>query len=143
MREVIRSALVAQPPSRIYQIINDVDAYPRFLPWCNSARIESASEREVVATIGIKRGLLKIEFTTCNLLDPDRSVHMRLAKGPFKELDGLWTLTPIGDQGCRVQLELRFEFAVAGVGSVLEPLFEQAAASMVDAFVARAKMLYR
>jgi ribosome-associated toxin RatA of RatAB toxin-antitoxin module len=143
MREVKRSAMVAQSPARIYAIINDVNAYPTFLPWCSHARIESASENEVVATIGIKRGLLRMEFTTRNRLVPDHSVHMALDRGPFKELDGLWTLTSIGDQGCRVDLQMRFEFAVVGMASVLEPIFEQTAASLVDAFIARAREIYR
>lgn len=143
MREVKRSALVAQPASHIYTLINDVDAYPSFLPWCSSARREVLGEREVLATLGVKRGPLGIEFTTRNVLDPDRSVRMTLDRGPFKELDGLWTLTPIGEMGCRVDLQMRFAFAIAGMNSVLEPIFEQTTASLVDAFVMRAREVYR
>lgn len=135
--------MVALPPAHIYTLITDVDAYPAFLPWCSHARIDSSEGGEVVATIGVQRGPLKMEFTTRNVLVQDTSVHMKLAKGPFKDLDGLWTLTPIGDLGCRVELNMRFAFKVSGMASVLEPVFEHTAASLVDAFVARAREVYR
>jgi len=142
MREVKRSAMVARPAANIYVLINDVGAYPSFLPWCSHARIDSVDGDEVRATIGVQRGPLKMEFTTRNVLVPDTSVHMMLDQGPFKELDGLWTLTPIGDLGCRVELQMRFAFKMSGMASVLEPIFEQTAASLVDAFVARAREVY-
>src|SRR6185437_17015893 len=66
MREVKRSALVAQPPSRLFALINDIESYPRFLPWCTHARVQSRTEREIVATIGVKKGPLHGEFTTRN-----------------------------------------------------------------------------
>jgi hypothetical protein len=83
----------------------------------------------------IKRGPLKAEFTTRNLLEPDRRVLMQFVSGPFRVLEGLWTLTPLGDLGCRVELEMRFEFANRVTGTLFEPLFEDAAGSLVDAFV--------
>lgn len=139
MREVKRSAMVARPASHLYTLITDVDAYPAFLPWCTHARIDSRGDNEVLATIGVQRGPLKMEFTTRNVHVQDTSVQMTLVRGPFKELDGLWTLAPIGDLGCRVDLQMRFAFKVSGMGGVLEPVFEQTAASLVDAFVARAR----
>ena len=64
MREVKHSALVAQPPSRLFALINDIESYPQFLPWCTRAKVQSRSEREIVATVGVKRGPLHAEFTT-------------------------------------------------------------------------------
>ena len=139
MREVKRSALIAESPARMYALINDIERYPEFVPWCTAARIESRKEGEVVATLTIKRGPLRAEFTTRNLLEPDKRVLMQFVSGPFSVLEGLWTLTPLGDLGCRVELEMRFEFANRVAGTLFAPLFEDTAASLVDAFVKRAR----
>jgi ribosome-associated toxin RatA of RatAB toxin-antitoxin module len=139
MREVKRSALIAEPPARMYQLVNEIERYPEFVPWCAAARIESRKESEVVATLSIKRGPLHAEFTTRNLLEPDRRVLMQFVSGPFRVLEGLWTFTPLGELGCRVELEMRFEFANRVAGTLFEPLFENTAASLVDAFVKRAR----
>ena len=141
MREVKRSALVAETPARMYALINDIERYPEFVPGCVGARIVQLMEHEVVATLTIKRGPLKTEFTTRNLLETDRRVLMQLVNGPFRVLEGLWTLTPLGDLGCRVGLEMRFEFTNRVTGALFEPLFEDTAASLVDAFVQRARAI--
>jgi ribosome-associated toxin RatA of RatAB toxin-antitoxin module len=139
MREVKRSALIAESPARMYALINDIENYPLFVPWCTAARVESRKEGEVVATLTIKRGPLRAEFTTRNLLEPGKRVLMQFVSGPFSVLEGLWTLTPLGDLGCRVELEMRFEFANRVAGTLFAPLFEDTAASLVDAFVKRAR----
>src|SRR5688572_31609360 len=139
MREVRRSALIAETPRRMYQLINEIEHYPDFVPWCTAARVESRTDTEVVATLDIKRGPLHAEFTTRNLLEPDRRVLMQLVRGPFRVLEGLWTLTALGELGCRVELEMRFEFSNRVTGTLFESLFEDSAGSLVDAFVKRAR----
>jgi len=142
MKEVKRSALVAQPASRMFALISDVDSYPSFVPWCTHVRVESRTEREIVAALGVKRGLLHMEFTTRTELDPDKRVEIHLVKGPFRSLHGTWLLTPIADtMGCRVELTMRFEFSNALSAMVLDPIFEDTAVSLVNAFVARARAL--
>lgn len=139
MREVKRSALIAESPAHMYRLVNDIERYPEFVPWCASARVDSRTDTEVVATLSIKRGPLRAEFTTRNLLEPDRRVLMQFVSGPFRVLEGLWTFTALGELGCRVELEMRFEFANRVAGTLFEPLFEDTAASLVDAFVKRAR----
>lgn len=139
MREVKRSALIAESPARMYGLVNDIERYPEFVPWCTAARVVSRKEGEVVATLAIKRGPLHSEFTTRNLLEPDKRVLMQFVSGPFRVLEGLWTFTPLGELGCRVELEMRFEFANRVAATLFEPLFENTAASLVDAFVKRAR----
>ena len=139
MREVKRSALIAESPARMYALINDIERYPEFVPWCAAARIVSRKDGEMVATLSIKRGPLHAEFTTRNLLEPDRRVLMQFVSGPFRVLEGLWTLSALGELGCRVELEMRFEFSNRVAGTLFEPLFEGTAASLVDAFVKRAR----
>jgi ribosome-associated toxin RatA of RatAB toxin-antitoxin module len=141
MREVKRSALLNQPPSRIYALINDIESYPQFVPWCTQARVLSRSATEIVAELHVRQGALSGAFTTRNRLTPESAVHMQLLEGPFRALDGLWQLTPIAPHGCRVELEVRFEFRSRLSGVLFDSLFAQTVASLVDAFVQRARTL--
>jgi ribosome-associated toxin RatA of RatAB toxin-antitoxin module len=144
MREVKRSALIAQPAARMFALINDIESYPLFLPWCTSARVQARTEREIIASLGVRRGALNAQFTTRNELTANRHIAMRLLSGPFKTLEGDWSFTPVdapGQPGCRVDLLLRFAFANRLTAMVFEPLFEQTVGSLVDAFVARARAL--
>lgn len=139
MREVKHSALVAQPPSRLFALISDIESYPQFLPWCTHAKVQSRTEREMIATIGMKRGPLKGELTTRNELTPDRRISMHLISGPlFKMLEGEWLLTPIREAGCRAELTMRFAFRNPLTAVLFEKLFAETASSLVDAFVQRA-----
>jgi ribosome-associated toxin RatA of RatAB toxin-antitoxin module len=91
--------------------------------------------------LAVKRGLLKLDFTTRNTLHAPSRIEMRLERGPFRTLEGEWMLTPVGLEGCRVELKLRYEFSRSVPGVLFDPLFEQTAASLVDAFIARARVL--
>jgi ribosome-associated toxin RatA of RatAB toxin-antitoxin module len=138
MREVKRSALVSQPPGRVFALINDIESYPEFLPWCTHARVLSRSPTEILATIGVRQGPLTGEFTTRNTLVNERSVHMQLVSGPFRTLEGRWQLTPIESHGCRVDLDVRFEFKHRLSGLLFESPFAHTLGSLVEAFVQRA-----
>ncbi len=140
MREVKRSALVALPPRRLFALINDIESYPQFLPWCSHARVLSRTEREIVATIGVHRGPLHGEFTTRNELDPDHRVTMRLIKGPFTMLEGEWRITPAGE-GSMVELALRFQFKHTLSAMLFEQKFAETIGSLVDAFVVRSRAM--
>ena len=140
MREVKRSALVALPPGRLFALINDIESYPQFLPWCSHAQVLSRTDREIVATIGVHRGPLRGEFTTRNELEPDHRVTMRLVKGPFTMLEGEWRITPAGE-GSMVELALRFQFKHALSALLLENKFSEMIGSLVDAFVARSRAM--
>jgi ribosome-associated toxin RatA of RatAB toxin-antitoxin module len=139
MREVKRSALVNKPPGEVFALINDIESYPQFLPWCTHARVLSRSDSEIVATIGVRQGALHGEFTTRNTLEPERRIHLDLVSGPFRTLQGEWRLTPIETQGCRVELTMRFAFSNRFTGMLFEPMFAETIGSLVDAFVARAR----
>lgn len=139
MREVKRSAFVNKPPVVLFALINDIESYPQFLPWCTHARVQSRSEREIVATVGVKRGPLQGEFTTRNELEPDRRILMHLLSGPFRTLEGEWLLTAIGEEGCRAELTMKFAFKNSLSALLFEQKFAETATSLVDAFVSRAR----
>jgi len=141
MREVKRSALVNRPPAELFALINDIESYPQFLPWCTHAQVLSRTPTEIVATIGVRQGALHGEFTTRNTLEPDRRIDLQLVNGPFRTLQGEWRLTPIEPEGCRVELTMRFAFAHRLTALLFEPKFAATIGSLVDAFVARARSL--
>jgi len=136
-----RSALVARSPELVYQLVEDVERYPEFVPGCTEATVLERSGRELVARLAVRRGPLRTEFTTRNSLEPGRSMHMDLVDGPFRMLEGDWTFTPVGTNGCRIELSLRFQFSNILKSALLEPLFEETAASLVRAFVSRAQSM--
>ena len=139
MREMTRTSLVARMPRVVYQLVDDIERYPEFVPGCTAAEVLERSGQVVVARLAVRRGLLHTEFTTRNQLDPERSVHMELVEGPFKVLEGSWQFSPVASNGCRIDFRLRFQFANPLKSALFEPLFEQAQADLVRAFVARAQ----
>ena len=139
MREVKRSALLNKPPAEVFALINDIESYPQFLPWCTHARVQTRSATEIVATLGVRQGALQGEFTTRNTLEPERSIRMQLVSGPFRTLQGEWRLTPIEASGCRIELFMRFAFRNPLTALLFEQKFAETIGSLVDAFVARAR----
>jgi ribosome-associated toxin RatA of RatAB toxin-antitoxin module len=136
-----RSALVARSPELVYQLVEDVERYPEFVPGCTEATILERGAQEMVARLAVRRGPLRTAFTTRNRLDPGRSIHMDLVEGPFRTLEGEWRFTPVASNGCRIELSLRFQFSNLLKSALFEPLFEETAASLVRAFVSRAQSM--
>jgi ribosome-associated toxin RatA of RatAB toxin-antitoxin module len=141
MREMTRSALVARPPGLVYQIVEDVERYPEFVPGCSEAAVLSRSAAEIIARLVVKRGPLRTDFTTRNRLESGRSIHMNLVEGPFRMLEGNWTFLPVGSNGCRIEFALRFQFSNRLKAALFEPIFEETAAMLVRAFVSRAQSM--
>ncbi len=144
MREIRRSALVPVPPQRMFELINDIEHYPQFVPGCHAAEVLERRSDLVRARLTVGAGALHTSFTTRNRLEPHRHIQMDLEEGPFKSLTGLWTLQPLqapgGEvSGCSVDLVLRFEMKGGLAGLALGPLVERMAGSLVDAFVTRAR----
>ncbi len=142
MRHIRRSALVGVSPQRMFDLINDVERYPDFVPGCSSARVLEHTPGRLRAELTVGSGLMKTTFATSNSLHPPGRIDMQLASGPLKSLNGSWTLTPLeaGNlHGCRVELDLAFEPHGSLAALALGPVVEKLATSLVDAFVARAR----
>jgi ribosome-associated toxin RatA of RatAB toxin-antitoxin module len=138
--QVKRSALVPYPAPALFQIVNDVRRYPEFLPWCHQAEVCDESIDGLTATLSLRGSGISETFTTRNTWVADERINLELVSGPFQSLSGYWLFTAIADQGCRVDLDLTFQFG--GVASVLggpfNRVFSRAADQLVNAFCNRA-----
>jgi ribosome-associated toxin RatA of RatAB toxin-antitoxin module len=142
MQIVERSALVTYTAAQMFALVNDVERYPEFLPWCVGSRVEDVSPTERVAEVKVKRGLLETDFTTRNTLQQDAAIHMRLMHGPFRELTGDWRFEPIGTRGSRVRFRVEFEFKNRLTAAAFNSVFEAMCGTIVDAFAVRAQKIY-
>ncbi len=142
MPQISRSALVAYSAERMYDLVNDVQAYPEFLPWCGRTWVLESHGSEMVARIEVRKGGVVHAFTTRNSLHRPEKIHLSLVEGPFKNLEGVWHFAALDESACKVILELNFELSKAIAGIALGPIFSQATGTMVDAFCRRAKDIY-
>ncbi len=137
-----RQALVPYGAPAMYALVEDVEAYPRFLPWCSAAEVLVREPGRTVATLHIDYRGVRQRFTTENANMPGERIAMRLVSGPFAALDGEWRFTPLGPGGSRVDFRIAYELASPLLGRLVGPMFNQIAANFVDAFVRRADALH-
>lgn len=142
MTVINRHALVPYTAAQMFALVGDIESYPDFLPWCTATRVLSRDADEVRATIALSKSGVSKEFTTCNRSQPDKMIEIRLLEGPFKHLQGYWRFDPLGEQGCKISLDMEFEFANKMMSLVLGPVFSQIASSLVEAFEKRAVQVY-
>ena len=142
MHEVQRSAIVPYTSAQMFELVADVERYPEFLPWCVEGQLLWRNDSELSGRLGLALGPLRGRFTTRNQLDPPHHMTLQLVDGPFSELDGDWRFEALGDEGCRISLRMRFEFSNPVKDRLLGSVFEKACNTLVDAFVARAAVVY-
>ncbi len=142
MNSISRTALVPYTAREMFALVDNVAAYRDFLPWCSDSQEMKREQDEVHASIEINKGSFRKSFATCNRLQKDKMIEMRLTKGPFKHLEGFWRFDPLGEEGCKVSLDLQFEFSNRFLQMTVGPLFNQIANSLVDSFSERARQIY-
>jgi len=138
MRKVQRSALVQHSAGDMFSLVDDIESYPQFLPWCKSTEVHLRQGNVVEATLELHRGELSKKFRTRNTATDNSSIDMALVDGPFRHLAGRWAFTQLGDAGSKVQLDLEFEFSNSMVDVLFGGFFEETCNSLVDAFTQRA-----
>ena len=142
MVTVERSALVEFSADDLYALVEDVEAYPEFLPWCTAVEVASREGRHAVVTLHIRYRGLRQRFTTRNTFTRGERIEMDLVDGPFRELRGAWRFVPIGAGACRVELKLAYELASPLLARAMGAAFDHIANSLVDAFVRRIEALH-
>ena len=128
--------------AQMYELVADVEAYRRFVPWCRFAAAEMLADGRVRARLEMRHVGVDLSFTTVNRNTPAQSVEMEGVEGPFRRLRGRWDFTPLGEDGCKVALAVDFEFAATLHKLIVNRFFSRIVASLMDAFLARAAALY-
>jgi ribosome-associated toxin RatA of RatAB toxin-antitoxin module len=142
MPTVNRSALVRHSAQAMFDLVNDFESYPEFLPGCRRARLIEQDREHLVGELTLAKAGVEQSFTTRNdLYEPER-IELSLVQGPFKRLNGQWLFTPMGEHACKVSLEMNFEFSNRLLGMAFGKLFSQVAGQLVDSFTQRADEVY-
>lgn len=126
---------------QMYNLVNDVESYAEFLPYFSKSEVHHRDEDEVRATLVIAAAGMSKSFTTCNRLQANKMIEIRLVEGPFSRLEGFWRFDEVND-GCQISFDLEFDFAGRMFSMFLGPVFEQVTDLMVDAFCDRAKAIH-
>jgi ribosome-associated toxin RatA of RatAB toxin-antitoxin module len=142
MPVVKKSALVRHSAEQMFELVADVEGYPKFLPWCHATELISRTEDQLCGRIEVARLGVRQVFSTCNQLNPPTKMRIDLLDGPFRKLTGGWTFTPLRADACKVELALDFEFSGRLIDRAFGGIFGQIANSLVDAFTQRADEVY-
>lgn len=142
MKTIHRNALLPYSAAEMFALVDDIDAYQEFLPWCKSSRVLSRDEDLVRGAIELSKGGIEKSFTTANRIQKNKMIEVRLEEGPFHHLEGFWQFDALDEQASKTSLLLEFEFSSKLLGLTIGPVFNQVANTMMDAFVKRAADVY-
>ena len=142
MARVEKSVLVAHTPERMFELVDRVEDYAVFLPWCGGTELKFRDENRTVATIHIAYMGIRQSFTTENIKIHPCEMRIKLQDGPFSELSGDWLFSPLGDDACKVEFRLKYAISNRMLETILAPVFSHITNTFVDAFVRRADEVY-
>jgi len=138
MAEIRKSVLVEHSAAEMYTLVERVEDYPAFLPWCGGGEVLERSDARTLATLHVHYHGIRTKFTTANANQPGRSIMMRLHDGPFRRLEGEWRFTALAEQACKIEFQLHYEFSNSLLEKMLGPVFNHIINTFVEAFVKRA-----
>lgn len=142
MRRIDKSVLIEHSAEQMYALVDAVEDYPQFLPWCGGAQVKWRDEQTTVATIHIDYHHVKQSFTTENSKQRPVSIDMKLVEGPFKHLDGRFRFTELAPDACKVEFQIEYQFSNKLLELVIGPVFSHIADTFVEAFILRADKVY-
>lgn len=142
MPDVNQSVLVEFTPDQMFRLVDRVEDYPKFLPWCSGATLIHRDVATTRATISISYRGIRRSFTTENVKREPVEMRIRLIEGPFSKLDGSWLFTSLAGRGCKIEFKLHYEFAGRLLDRLISPVFHHISSTLVDAFVKRAGQVY-
>ena len=142
MAEIEKSVLIGYSANRMFALVDKVEDYPKFLPWCGGSSVITQNESITHATIVIDYHHIKHSFTTENIRKPSELITMTLLDGPFQNLDGHWRFIPLAENACKIEFRLHYTFAHIFLEKLVGPVFFMIANSFVEAFIQRAEEVY-
>jgi ribosome-associated toxin RatA of RatAB toxin-antitoxin module len=142
MAVVKKNVLVSFSAEQMFALVDKVEDYPLFLPWCGGVSVAERTDTQLKATLSINYHGIKQSFTTQNVNCPPHTMEMHLVDGPFKQLHGYWTFTALRSDACKIEFDLRYEFSSKLLEHLIGPVFSKITNSFVDAFCERAEVVY-
>ena len=139
---VEKSVLIARSAGQMFTLVDAVEDYPVFLPWCSQTRVVFRDERKTVATLHINYLSVKSQFTTENEKEFPLTMSIKLLDGPFRRLEGLWRFQPLAEHACKIEFRLAYDFSSKLFDKIIGPVFSGIANTLVDSFVRRADSVY-
>jgi ribosome-associated toxin RatA of RatAB toxin-antitoxin module len=142
MALVERSVLVGYSAEQMFQLVDRVEDYPQFLPWCGGSSVQGRAADSITATVVIDFRGVRQSFTTRNRRREPEAIEVQLVDGPFRRLEGSWSFRPLDESACKVEFRLQYEFSSRILDKLLSPVFGHIANTFVDAFVKRADQVH-
>jgi ribosome-associated toxin RatA of RatAB toxin-antitoxin module len=142
MALVEKSVLIERSARQMFDLVDGVESYPQFLPWCGSTEVKFRDDKKTVATLHINYHSVKAHFTTENDKEIPEWMSIRLVDGPFRRLEGMWRFKPLAENACKIEFSLSYEFSSKLFEKVIGPVFSHIANTFVDAFTKRAAQVY-
>ncbi|OZI13808.1 ubiquinone-binding protein [Sodalis-like symbiont of Philaenus spumarius] len=142
MPHITRSALVPYSAEQMFALVNDISAYPEFIPGCTASRVLEQNGSELTAEMNVSKAGISKSFTTRNVITENQSIVMRLVEGPFSSFAGDWRFSPLSEEASAIEFHLDFEFKNKLIEMAFGRIFKEIVSSMVMAFTRRAKEVY-
>jgi len=139
---VQKSALVKFSAQQMFDLVNDIESYPKFLPWCSGSRVLKREGDYIEAELMISKGGFKKSFSTRNKIDQGGVITVSLLDGPFTHLEGVWKFMPLRDDASKISLDLEFEMSGKLASLAFGAVFNQICNTMVSSFTNRARQVY-
>ena len=141
MPTVRKSVIVSRPAAAMFALVDDVESYPRFLPWCSGAEVFERTDKVTVARLDIDYHGLTTSIKTRNEKRPPERMSLDFVEGPFERFKGGWRFVELGEEGCRVEFALDYTFSSAALETLLGGVFGHIVETLVDRFVQRAESM--
>lgn len=142
MAQVKKSVLLEYSAAQMFDLVDGVEEYPVFLPWCNKTELKFRDASSTIATLFIDFKAVRSHFTTRNEKKSNQHMRIELVDGPFRRLEGFWNFQPLDERACKVEFQLEYEFSSRLFEKIIGPVFAHVTGSFVDAFVSRARQIY-
>jgi len=143
MADVKKNVIVNHSAEKMFNLVDRIEDYPLFLPWCGGSKVIERNNQITKASIHIKYSGVNQSFTTQNTKDYPHRIDLKLIDGPFKVLEGFWIFTPINKEGCSIEFHLHYEFSNFILDKLISPIFSKIANTFVDGFVTQADKIYK
>ncbi|KLT72582.1 cyclase [Neisseria arctica] len=142
MKTVEKSVLVLHSAEQMFELVDRVEDYPKFLPWYSKTEVIERTDTELKARLFMDYMRVQQSFATHNHNIPGREIHLNLLEGPFKTLKGHWRFIPLGDDACKVEFKLEYDFSSSLLSTLISPVFSHLSGTLVDAFIKEADRRY-